>query len=187
MLSAGLKLRSGPATKPESRISSAGTSPFDGTNSSGDAALIRQAQAGQWEAFAELASHYDAAILALTLRLAGSEREARELCQGALLNAYRELRSYRFQCSFYLWIYRIVAATCIQFLQQTRDEAKLDQTTPFNAALRQLSPRERIVLELKHYFGLRLETIASILEAGLASTRNAFIRAIVILRLECEE
>lgn len=161
----------------------------DRANSSSDADLIRQAQAGRWEAFAELASHYDSSILALTLRLGSSEREARELFQTALVSAYRELRSYRFQCSFYVWIYRIVAATCLQFLEQRRGEGGLNNDNsngkPFDTALHQLSPRERMVLELKHSFGLKLETIAAILQTSPGGIRNTFTRAILILRLEC--
>lgn len=161
----------------------------DRANSSSDADLIRQAHAGRWEAFAELASHYDSSILALTLRLGRSEREARELFQSALVNAYRELSSYRFQCSFYLWIYRMVAATCLQFLEQRRDEGGPynddSNAKPFTNALHQLSPRERMVLELKHSFGLKLETIAAILQTSPACIRNTFTRAILILRLEC--
>src|SRR5689334_6678056 len=83
-----------------------------------DTLLIRKAQAGQWEAFAQLASHYDRSILALALRITGSEREARDLFQGALLQAYREMHNYRFQCSFYLWIYRIVGSTLLEFLRR---------------------------------------------------------------------
>src|SRR5262249_60361064 len=65
--------------------------------------LIRQARAGRWDAFAELAGHYDAPILVLALRLTGSEREASKLFQTIFSRAYEELRGYRFRCSFYLW------------------------------------------------------------------------------------
>ena len=150
-----------------------------------DATLIAQAQAGNWEAFVEVASRYDRAILALALRLAYSEREARELFQKALLQAYKELRSYRFQCSFYLWIYRIVARTCMEFLTR-RVPTATRQATPLQEALQQLSPRERIVLELKQYFGLKLDTIATILGIDEVSARNILVRATLALRLELE-
>jgi len=142
--------------------------------------LIRQAQAGRWDAFAELAGHYDAPILALALRVTGSEREASKLFQVIFSRAYEELRGYRFRCSFYLWIYRIVARSCIQFLQQ-----KHDRREAAHAALAQLSPRERMVFELKHSFGLKLETVAAILEISEAVVRNIFLRAVMVLRLEC--
>jgi RNA polymerase sigma-70 factor, ECF subfamily len=150
-----------------------------------DTVLIRQAQTGRWEAFAEVASHYDRSILALALRLTGSEREARDLFQQAFLETYRELRHYRFQCSFYLWIYRIVARTCMEFLR-SRGAIHVGHATQLQAALEQLSPRERIVLELKQYFGLKLDTIAAILGIDETSTRNILVRATLALRLELE-
>jgi len=150
-----------------------------------DTALIRQAQAGRWEAFLEVASHYDRSILALALRLTGSEREARSLFQQALVESYRQLRHYRFQCSFYLWIYGNVARTCLEFLGR-REAASLGHSSPLEAALEQLSPRERIVLELKQYLGLKLDTIAAILGTDEASCRSILVRATLALRLELE-
>lgn len=144
--------------------------------------LIRQAQAGRWESFAELTGRYDAPLLTLALRLTSSEREARELFQTAFSRAYRELRSYRFQCSFYLWIYRIVARACMQFLEQNGREPRR-QSNLMDAAIAQLSPRERIVFEFKHFFGLKLETIAAILEISESVARNTFVRAMLILKL----
>lgn len=146
--------------------------------------LIRQAQAGRWESFAVLASHYDSPLLALALRLTGSEREARRLFQAAFVRAYREFKSYRFQCSFYLWIYRTVVRTYMQFLEENRGISKPERTT-MRAAVERLSPRERMVLELKHSFGLRLETIAAILETSETAVRSIFVRSVLILRLEC--
>jgi len=179
MRSVEAKLRTGGSTD-----GTAGLRPgFPGRYAADDTALIRQAQAGRWEAFLEVASHYDRSILALALRLTGSERQARSLFQQALLESYRELRHYRFQCSFYLWIYRNVARTCLEFLGK-REAGSL--STPLEAALEQLSPRERMVLELKQYLGLKLDTIAAILGTDEASTRNILVRATLALRLELE-
>lgn len=146
--------------------------------------LIRQAQAGRWESFAELVSHYDSPLLALALRLTGSESEARRLFQAAFVRAYRELKSYRFQCSFYLWIYRMVVRRYMQHLDENRGISKPERTT-MRAVVDQLSPRERMVLELKHFFGLKLETVAAILETSEAAVRSIFVRSVLMLRIEC--
>ena len=156
----------------------------DGASSRDESSLIREARSGSWEAFAELTTHYDRSVLALALHLTDSEREATELFRKAFLIAYRELPSYRFQCSFYLWIHRIVAHTCIQFLEQRRCHTNLPQTASFASTLQQLSPRERMVVELKQYVGLKLETIASILDISQSTARNTLVRAILRLRLE---
>ena len=49
-------------------------------------------------------------------------------------------------------------------------------------ALGQLNPRERLVFELRHYQGLKLTTIATILETSEATARNALFRATGKLR-----
>lgn len=186
-MTANVKSRSGRVGSRDLRAGLSHLSFNDDAHSSDENSLIRQARGGRWEAFAELASHYDCSVLALGLRLAGSEHEARELFQKAFVTAYRELPSYRFQCSFYLWVHRIVAHACMEFLERRRSEPKLPQLTRLGAALEQLSPRERMVVELKQYLGLRLETIASILGVSESVARNTLARAALRLRLECDE
>jgi DNA-directed RNA polymerase specialized sigma24 family protein len=44
-----------------------------------------------------------------------------------------------------------------------------------------------VVLELKQYFGLKLDTIAVILGVTEQAARNIFLRAILELRLELHE
>jgi RNA polymerase sigma-70 factor, ECF subfamily len=46
-----------------------------------------------------------------------------------------------------------------------------------DAALRSLSPRERLVFELRHYEGLRLKAIGDILETSEETARNCLYRA----------
>jgi DNA-directed RNA polymerase specialized sigma subunit, sigma24 homolog len=170
-----MKLRPGPAQAP-------GFLPYGFAHQAyagDDVVLIQHAQAGRWQAFAELATRYDRSILALALRVTGSEREALKLFQRALITAYRELPSYHFQCSFYIWIHRLVAKSCLEFLEDRA--ATSTPATGFDLAIEQLSPRERMVVELKHCFGLKLETIASILTIQESAARNALVRATVAL------
>ena len=70
--------------------------------------LVREAQRGDRAAFEELVRHYDQAVLRLALHLTGSEHEAQDIYQDAFLKAYKSIGRFRFECSFYTWIYRIV-------------------------------------------------------------------------------
>ena len=91
-----------------------------GTNSRrvDDTVLIREAQRGNRAAFEELVRNYDQAVLRLALHLTGSESDAQDIYQEAFLNAYRNLGSFRFECSFYTWIYRIVTNLCLDHLRK---------------------------------------------------------------------
>ena len=85
-----------------------------------DDALIREAQRGNRAAFEELVRHYDQAVLRLALRLTASESDAQDIYQEAFLKAYRNLGGFRFECSFYTWIYRIVTNLCLDHLRKKK-------------------------------------------------------------------
>jgi RNA polymerase sigma-70 factor, ECF subfamily len=83
-----------------------------------DAELIRAAQQGDHAAFEELVRQYDQPVLRLALHLTGSEHEAKDIYQEAFLKVYRNLGSFRFECSFYTWVYRIVSNLCMDYLRR---------------------------------------------------------------------
>jgi len=181
-----------------------------------DNALIREAQRGNRVAFEDLVRHYDHAVLRLALRLTGSEHDAQDIYQEAFLKAYRNLGSFRFECSFYTWIYRIVTNLCLDHLRkrQVRKEDTAvtvnqegseynlldnvaDDRAVFNPerdlmrrelgrkiglALNRLTPRERMVFELKHYQGLKLRTIGEMLSTTEETAKNTLFRATQKLR-----
>ncbi len=83
-----------------------------------DTALIREAQRGDRIAFEELVRQYDQAVLRLALHLTGSEADAQDIYQEAFLKAYRNVANFRFECSFYTWLYRIVTNLCLDQLRK---------------------------------------------------------------------
>jgi RNA polymerase sigma-70 factor, ECF subfamily len=182
-----------------------------------DSVLIREAQRGNRSAFEELVRQYDQAVLRLALHLTGSEQDAQDIYQEAFLKAYRNMGSFRFECSFYTWIYRIVTNLCLDHLRKRKVRKEdapvavdgdgqqydvLDQVADgraganperdlmgreigsrINVALEKLSPRERMVFELKHYQGLKLRTIGEMLGTTEETAKNTLFRATQKLRL----
>src|SRR5579863_6527677 len=82
--------------------------------------LIREAQAGSRTAFDALVRQYDQAVPRLAMHLTGSEQDAQDIQQEAFLKAYRYLGNFRFECSFYTWIYRIVTNLCLDHLRRRK-------------------------------------------------------------------
>ena len=178
--------------------------------------LIREAQAGSRAAFDALVRQYEHQVLRLALHLTGSEQDAEDIYQEAFLKAYRYLNNFRFECSFYTWIYRIVTNLCLDQLRRrkTRREdsavvvdhsgdeidlmASVSDDRAFSnpgkeldrkvlgqkiqVALETLTPRERMVFELKHYQGLRLRTIGEMLSTTEETAKNTLFRATKKLR-----
>ena len=183
-----------------------------------DEALIRAAQQGDTAAFEELVRQYDRAVLRLAIHLTGSEQDGQDIYQEAFLRAYVNLQRFRFECSFYTWIYRIVTNLSLDFLRQkgargrdlsttvsadgeerhvvdviadSRPGASPDQSfvrrelrKTIIRALEKLSPRERMVFELKHYQGLKLRTVAAMLNTTEGTIKNTLFRATHKLRLQ---
>ena len=182
-----------------------------------DVSLIRASQQGDRVAFEELVRRYDQAVLRLALHLTGSEHEAQDIYQDAFLKAYRNLASFRFECSFYTWIYRIVTNLCLDHLRKRqvrkedspvvtdsegetfnlleqvpdvrsgadpeRDLMRRELGRMINSALGKLTPRERMVFEMKHYQGLKLRTIGEMLNTTEETAKNTLFRATQKLRV----
>jgi len=181
-----------------------------------DSILVREAQRGNRAAFEELVRHYDQAVLRLAMHLTGSEHEAQDIYQDAFLKAYKNMGNFRFECSFYTWIYRIVTNLCLDHLRKRqvrkedapvatdadgeqydvldqvpdaraganpeRDLMRRELGNRINSALDRLTPRERMVFELKHYHGMKLRTVGEILNTTEETATNTLFRATQKLR-----
>jgi RNA polymerase sigma-70 factor (ECF subfamily) len=184
-------------------------------------ALVAEAQTGNRAAFEELVRRYDRDVLRLALNLMKRPEDARDVYQEAFLKVYRNLHRFRFECSFYTWLYRIVTNVCLDHLRrrQARPEDQAPEVSTGHhdegitdfferqrehrptldpertmmgkeikvriaRAMERLSPRERIVFEMKHYQGLKLRAIGDVLGTTEETVKNSLFRATRKLRIE---
>ena len=96
-------------------------------------ALVAEAQTGGRAAFEELVRRYDRDVLRLALNLMKRPEDARDVYQEAFLKVYRNLHRFRFECSFYTWLYRIVTNVCLDHLRR-RQARPEDQAPELNAS-----------------------------------------------------
>ena len=87
---------------------------------SGESELIGRAQAGDAEAFAALARNYERRILLLALHYCRDRHDAEDLSQEVWLRAFRAIKSFRGESSFYTWLRQI---TINAFLNERRAPA----------------------------------------------------------------
>src|SRR5215475_13227640 len=85
-----------------------------------EAALIRAAQEGDHSAFEQLVRAYDQSVLRLAMNLLRSPEDAHDIYQEAFLRVYRNLHSFRFDCSFHTWLYRIVTNLCLDHMRKRK-------------------------------------------------------------------
>jgi RNA polymerase sigma-70 factor (ECF subfamily) len=181
-----------------------------------EAALIRSAQDGDHAAFEQLVRAYDQSVLRLAMNLLRSPEDAHDAYQEAFLRVYRNLHSFRFDCSFHTWLYRIVTNLCLDQMRKrkvrkeeptvvTTADGPLDRMdtvqeervdgdpqrhlfsgqvrTRIGEVLSELTPRERMVFELRHYQGLRLRRIGEILGTTEEAAKNCLFRATQKMRV----
>jgi RNA polymerase sigma-70 factor (ECF subfamily) len=180
-------------------------------------ALVRSAQAGDRLAFEELVRRFDREVLRLALNLVHRPEDARDIYQESFLRVYRNLHRFRFECSFYTWLYRIVTNVALDHLRRRTSRREDQAPVPEEAeggtrdffdrqpelrpganpekhllgqelgahiatALDRLSPRERMVFEMKHYQGLKLRAIGEMLGTSEETVKNSLFRATRKLR-----
>ena len=179
-------------------------------------ALIRAAQEGDQDAFGQLVRAYDKSVLRLAMNLLRSPEDAQDVYQEAFLRVYRNLNSFRFDCSFHTWLYRIVTNLCLDHMRKrkvrreessqvegldgpvdrmdTFQESRADgdpQRSLFSGELRQgikkalseLTARERMVFELRHYQGMKLRDIGETLGTTEEAAKNCLFRATQKMRV----
>lgn len=157
-----------------------------------DAELIEQFQNGNTAVFDTLFTRYQKRTYRLVQRFVPNHEDALDITQDAFIRAYQGLSNFKSQCQFYSWLYRITVNLCIDFLRKkSRSEVMvyesedsdelpmanfpdLRSVSPAKAAenkelrsqirkaIRQLPPKQRQIFILRHWDGLSLKDIATV-------------------------
>jgi len=85
-----------------------------------DEALVGAFQSGNKLAFNDLVLRHKDHIFSLCYRFLGDYQEAEDCTQDAFIKVYRSLKRFRFESSFYTWLYRIAVNTCKNRLKSVR-------------------------------------------------------------------
>jgi len=80
--------------------------------------LVKQAQAGDTEAFDQLVSRFRTRVFGMIYNMVHNEQDAWDLAQDSFVKAWRSIARFRGQSSFYTWIYRIVMNVTIDWLRK---------------------------------------------------------------------
>ncbi|UDG82040.1 RNA polymerase sigma factor RpoE [Candidatus Vallotia cooleyia] len=81
-----------------------------------DQALVERVQKGDKAAFELLVTKYHRKIIRLISRLVRDSAEVEDVAQDAFIKAYRALRQFRSESTFYTWLYRIAINTAKNYL-----------------------------------------------------------------------
>jgi len=88
-----------------------------------DADLVRSAQEGDTRAFDELVMKYSRKLYGLVYNMTSNKEDTHDLLQDIFAKAYRSLRRFRGNSTFYTWIYSIAVNMTLNFLKKRKRRA----------------------------------------------------------------
>lgn len=168
-------------------------------------ALVARAKAGDGRAFGELVERYMRRAYYAALGFVGSPEDAMDLSQEAFVRAYRARGRLDPTRPFYAWLYQILRRLCFNFVRDRRTRRRrteqasgwlvdqaADRHSTMNparalqreedrkrilAALATLPEREREVLVLKEWEGLRYREIAELVGIPIGTVMSRLYSA----------
>ncbi len=183
-------------------------------NEASERALVQRARAGDRRAFGELVTRYMRRAYYAALGLVGSHEDALDLSQEAFARAFRARANLDPDLPFYGYLYQIVRRLCFNFLRDSRTRrVRMEEATPWlmnqagakaaasnparaterselcalvQAAIERLPEREREVLVLKEFEGLRYREIAELLGIPIGTVMSRLYTARRNLAAELE-
>ena len=126
-----------------------------------------------------------------------NENDARDIVQNAAYKAIKNSGSLKEESYAATWLYRIVVNEIFTFCRQQKNES-LDTAEEAYAedsyedfdlkmALENLSPKDKLIVELKYFEDMTLADIAEILEENVNTIKSRLYRSLRKLRILIEE
>jgi RNA polymerase sigma-70 factor (ECF subfamily) len=171
-----------------------------------DRDLVEQAQRGDREAFAILASTRGDTLFGIARRILRDVSLAEDAVQQALVIAWRELPRLRDPDRFDAWLKRLLVHACYAEARRKRAWISSVQVLPVDGpagpdelasmidrdeverVFRRLRPDQRAILVLHHYLGLDSNEIGAVLDipAGTARSRLHYAHRAMRALLEAD-
>jgi RNA polymerase sigma-70 factor (ECF subfamily) len=99
-----------------------------------DLTLVQNAQRDDVGAYDELVRRYQERIYATVYHMTSNHEDANDLVQETFIKAYRALKTFKGDSSFYTWVYRIAVNKTINFLKQRKNRLHMSlNDVDFNA------------------------------------------------------
>ncbi|MEN0052852.1 MAG: sigma-70 family RNA polymerase sigma factor [Mucilaginibacter sp.] len=96
-----------------------------------DEAIINRVLQGETDLYENLMRKYNERLYRISLSIVQNDKEAEDVMQIAYINAYRQLGSFRHQCSFGTWLTRILINESLLHKKRGQRTEQLHMETPF--------------------------------------------------------
>lgn len=170
-----------------------------------DEFTLRRAQKGDAQAFETLVTPHEQMLWRVCWHYTHHQEDAADCLQEAMLKAWKAIGSYRGECAFTSWLYRIASTVCLDFLRRqkrlpqtesademaeedgftpvddspTPDEALLqaESAQQIKAGIDTLPAEMRTVLILYALQGMGYEEIAAAAQVSVGTVKSRLNRA----------
>ncbi len=175
-----------------------------------DTALVTASQAGDLEAFKTLFEQHRRTVLGIAYNYVKNLEDAEDILQETFIKAHHSLHQFKIhdQARFSSWLYRIGVNCSIDHVRkQKRKKEKISamkdlhqgiaQRNPsdpehrrhmkeirqkVDQAMTKLSPRQRMIFQLKHDQQFSIKEIAAVMECSEGSIKKQLFRAVGVIK-----
>jgi RNA polymerase sigma-70 factor, ECF subfamily len=172
-----------------------------------DAELVRRAQEGDVDAFAEIVRRHERRLRLVLVRILDDPRDVEEAVQDSFVQAWRNLDRYRGEAALFTWLYRIGVNAALARTRRKQHEVldvraleaegagdipsdvlpervaeARDELARVLAALAELPFDQREAIVLRDVAGLSNEEVAAALDLTLAAAKSRIHRGRLQLR-----
>lgn len=146
-----------------------------------DNELVKRAKRGNTQAFEELVKRYEQRIYNVTYRLLSNEEEAKDALQDTFIRAFRFIKKFKGDSSFYTWIYRIATNVCLTRLKQRKRKEQV--TFSLDAPVQEDEDLQREIPDDKHTPEILYQRrqMAKALQSAISELPTDY-RSVVVLR-----
>ena len=158
---------------------------------------------GEEESFDSLIRLIASDVVNIAYYYVGNTEDAKDLAQDVFIKLYNKLKGFRGQAAVSSWIYRIVTNSSIDFLRRRKKTVTLNEgvtedtqaesdirgkmerkdTKEFvQMAVDKLPSRQKEVIILKHFEGLKITQISKILGCSESSVKTHLFRGLENLK-----
>tara|TARA_Y100001970_G_scaffold294213_1_gene448639 strand:- start:37006 stop:37608 length:603 start_codon:yes stop_codon:yes gene_type:complete len=180
-----------------------------------DLSLVLRVKQGDLRAYDLLVKKYQSRLLSLAYKYVSEISSAEDIVQESFIKAYKSIKSFRQDSSFYTWIYRITSNTAINYIssktkkneksfsefntldigerfEELSTESGLENIfeeeliTKIDNILSSLPQETKNAFLMREYEGKTYEEIAQIIDCPIGTVRSRIFRAREILSNELE-
>jgi RNA polymerase sigma factor (sigma-70 family) len=166
-----------------------------------DSDILQDLKEGHQENFIEIVNQYKNKVLSLCFSYTRDYQEAEDLSQEVFISLYRNLQSFRGDCSISTYIYRIALSKCLDFKRkrsikgfltglfnlQTTETPDIDERNHIRQCILSLPEDLKTPVLLYYYMGLSQGEIGEILKVPQKTVEGRIYRAKKRLKKELEK